>query len=194
MWHHQLISLLIFPSLIRSKVKLCKYPQDGLFWSFVYVLEGASSMSALSGPKNGRSGRLTPLMIWKQMLLGRWCPSAARREKQLFQKWNIFSSLHKTFVSPLNPSKLMTTSQKRWRHQRPEKTGKTISVTISEIQKLKDTSNMLRRCSHSPIFFLPFFSSSHPSEQTLCWSRRVVTDASSQRGRRREKSENTVED
>lgn len=127
------------------------------------------------------------------------CCEEERRGERLFQKRNIFFplffSFHKTFVSLLNLSQLMITSQKHWRHWRPEKTKETISVTVSVTQKLKDTGNMLCWRSHRSIFFLLFFPSSYPCEQRpLCWSRRVVTDASSQPGRREEKRENTLQD
>lgn len=119
--------------------------------------------------------------------------SGSSRNRTFSPSFSFFSS-YKTFVSPLSLSRLMTTSQKHWRRWRPEKTRQTISVTVSATpnKKIRVThfASLPLRYSFSPL--LPILVP--PRTRPLCWSRRVVTDASSQPWRREEKSENAWKD
>lgn len=110
-----------------------------------------------------------------------------------------------TFLIPFFPP------QNHCHFAQPVETNDNLSEALTASTPRKDEKNNICHCEHvsktkrfgqhaSPMlpqryFFLLFFPSSYPCEQRpLCWSRRVVTDASSQKGRREEKSENTLKD
>lgn len=199
MWHHKLWLLWMFSYLRIGKVKLCTYSHRSLFSPCGCVLEGISRMTVLSGPKNGRSGRLTPFDDMKTDVGHKTVLICCEEERRTtFPEKEHFLSTAFSF-----PQNLCLSSQ-------PVSTNNNLSVAMmapklkkDEINnichcewdsKLRETGNIRHWRSQCSILFLLFFPSSYPCKQSpLCWSRRVVTDASSQPGRREEMSNNFMQ-